>query len=126
MPAEQIQLQSLNELISIRASIGPIFNDRVTTDTSVEADKKQFLTKESYMKAHIAQKAPYTVDVESGNSYYWCACGLSKSQPFCDGSHSGSAFTPVEYIATETKTVYFCGCKQTATQPMCDGTHSKL
>lgn len=78
------------------------------------------------MKANIAQKAPYAVEVESGKSYYWCSCGKSKSQPLCDGSHQGSAFTPVEYKAAESKTVYFCGCKQTSNQPMCDGYHSKL
>jgi CDGSH-type Zn-finger protein len=78
------------------------------------------------MKAEIPQKSPYAVEVESGKTYYWCACGKSKNQPFCDGSHQGSAFTPVEYKATESKTVYFCGCKQTANQPLCDGAHSKL
>jgi len=78
------------------------------------------------MKGHIAQKAPYGVAVEAGKSYYWCACGLSKSQPFCDGSHKGSEFTPVKYEAPEAKTVYFCGCKQTANAPLCDGAHKKL
>ena len=78
------------------------------------------------MEPTIAQKSPYAVEVESGKSYYWCSCGKSNSQPFCDGSHQGSTFTPVEYKATENKTVYFCGCKHTATQPMCDGAHSKL
>ena len=79
-----------------------------------------------YMEPTIAQKSPYTVEVESGKNYYWCSCGKSKSQPFCDGTHQGSTFTPVEYTAHESKTVYFCGCKHTATQPMCDGAHSKL
>jgi CDGSH-type Zn-finger protein len=78
------------------------------------------------MKPNIAQKSPYAIEVESGKSYFWCSCGKSKSQPFCDGSHQGSTFTPVEYKATENKTVYFCGCKHTANQPMCDGSHSKL
>lgn len=78
------------------------------------------------MKAEIPQKFPYPIDVEVGKSYFWCSCGKSKSQPFCDGSHQGSEFTPVEYKATENKTVYFCGCKQTAKQPLCDGTHTSL
>lgn len=78
------------------------------------------------MKGHVAQKSPYAVEVESGKSYYWCACGLSNSQPFCDGSHKGSAFAPVKYEASQTKTVYFCGCKQTANPPLCDGAHNKL
>ncbi len=74
----------------------------------------------------IAQKSPYAVDVEAGKSYFWCSCGKSAKQPFCDGSHQGSAFTPVKYTATETKTAYFCGCKHTHNQPMCDGSHTKL
>ena len=78
------------------------------------------------MKTEIPQKSPYAVEVESAKTYYWCACGKSKTQPFCDGSHQGSAFMPVEYKAAESKTVYFCGCKQTANQPLCDGAHSKL
>jgi CDGSH-type Zn-finger protein len=68
---------------------------------------------------------PYAVEVESGKSYFWCACGESKSQPFCDGSHKGTDFTPVKYQADESKKVFFCGCKSTASQPMCDGSHIK-
>lgn len=78
------------------------------------------------MKGHVAGKAPIGVDVEAGKSYWWCACGQSKRQPFCDGSHKGSAFTPVEYKADQTKKVFFCACKQTANHPLCDGTHNKL
>jgi CDGSH iron-sulfur domain-containing protein 3 len=74
----------------------------------------------------IAQKAPYAVNVEAGKSYWWCACGKSASQPFCDGSHKGSAFTPVEYKAKESGAVYFCGCKHSANGALCDGTHKKL
>ena len=74
----------------------------------------------------IAQKAPYAVEVEEGRTYYWCACGRSKNQPFCDGSHKGTSFEPMAYKADKTGTVYLCGCKQTATPPLCDGTHSKL
>ncbi len=76
--------------------------------------------------AEIAQKEPISIDIESGKDYWWCACGKSKNQPFCDGSHSGTEYTPVQYTATESKTVWFCACKQTANQPLCDGTHSKL
>jgi CDGSH-type Zn-finger protein len=72
-----------------------------------------------------ASDAPYAVNVEKGKDYYWCACGQSKTQPFCDGSHKGTNFSPVKYQAGESKTVYFCGCKQTASQPLCDGSHAK-
>ena len=78
------------------------------------------------MKPEIAQKSPYAVDVEDGKSYYWCSCGKSKNQPFCDGAHQGSNFVPVEYKATESKTVYFCGCKLSDNKPLCDGAHSKI
>ncbi len=78
------------------------------------------------MKGHVAGRAPIPVEVEAGKSYWWCACGQSKNQPFCDGSHKGSAFTPLEFKATESKKVFFCTCKQTANHPLCDGTHNKL
>jgi CDGSH-type Zn-finger protein len=74
----------------------------------------------------IAQKSPYQVDVEAGKSYFWCACGRSKNQPFCDGSHKGTGLSPVQYKPDETKTVWLCGCKRTKTRPMCDGTHKSL
>jgi len=75
---------------------------------------------------NIAQKEPYAVDVEEGRRYAWCACGHSKSQPFCDGSHSATGFLPVIYEATKSGTVYFCGCKNSQKQPLCDGTHNDL
>ncbi|MCM2280073.1 MAG: CDGSH iron-sulfur domain-containing protein [Oligoflexia bacterium] len=74
----------------------------------------------------IASKTPLAVPVEKGKDYYWCACGKSKSQPFCDGGHRGTSFTPVKYTATEAKTVYFCGCKQTRSPVMCDGSHKNI
>jgi CDGSH-type Zn-finger protein len=72
-----------------------------------------------------AAGAPYPAHLEAGKTYYWCACGRSKGQPFCDGSHAGTEFTPVKYAATSTKAVYFCGCKQTKKAPFCDGSHNK-
>jgi CDGSH-type Zn-finger protein len=74
----------------------------------------------------IAQKGPFTIQVDSGKDYWWCACGRSKSQPFCDGSHKGSEFSPRKWTAAESKAAYFCGCKHSAHAPFCDGTHSKL
>ena len=74
----------------------------------------------------LAQKSPFAVDVQEGRSYWWCACGMSRKQPFCDGSHKGSGFTPMEYKATASRTVYFCGCKRTSKTPLCDGTHNRV
>ena len=74
----------------------------------------------------VAQKSPFAVNVEAGKSYYWCSCGKSAKQPFCDGSHKGSAFTPVKFDAAESKTVYFCGCKHSAKKPLCDASHQRL
>ena len=73
-----------------------------------------------------AQKAPYMVKGEAGRKYFWCACGRSKKQPFCDGSHSGTGITPVMYECTEAKELWFCGCKATGDKPFCDGTHATL
>lgn len=74
----------------------------------------------------IAQKSPYVVDVVEGKKYFWCSCGKSTKQPLCDGTHKGSDFNPVVYLAESSKKVYFCGCKQTGKSPLCDGTHQKL
>ena len=72
----------------------------------------------------IAQKEPCGVDVEEGNEYWWCACGKSDSQPFCDGSHKGTEFKSLVYKANQSKKVFFCTCKQTNDQPLCDGSHN--
>ncbi|MDX2221334.1 MAG: CDGSH iron-sulfur domain-containing protein [Rhodospirillaceae bacterium] len=74
----------------------------------------------------IAQKAPFAVEVEAGKSYWWCVCGRSAKQPFCDGSHKGTGLAPMKYDATAAQKVWFCGCKATTKAPMCDGTHKKL
>ena len=70
-----------------------------------------------------AANTPFAIPVEAGKTYYWCACGRSQKQPFCDGSHAGTGFSPVRYEATTTKNVFFCGCKETKKVPFCDGSH---
>jgi len=74
----------------------------------------------------IASKTPFAVEVEAGETYYWCSCGRSQSQPFCDGSHKGSGFAPLAWKAEKSGTVYFCGCKRTKNPPLCDGSHKQL
>ena len=74
----------------------------------------------------IAQKAPYAVEVEAGETYYWCRCGRSNNQPFCDGSHKGTGLEPMAFNAEKSEKVYLCGCKQTGNAPFCDGTHQSL
>lgn len=73
-----------------------------------------------------ARFEPYEVEVEAGKTYVWCACGRSKTQPFCDGSHAGTGLSPVAYKAEKSGKVWFCGCKGTKSPPMCDGSHEIL
>ena len=73
----------------------------------------------------IAQKAPYAAELAPGD-YYWCQCGKSSKQPFCDGSHKGSEFAPKKFQVTEEKKYFLCGCKRSANSPFCDGTHKSL
>lgn len=74
----------------------------------------------------IAQTSPLPVEVTAGKSYFWCSCGQSANQPFCDGSHKDTSFTPVKFTAEKDGKVFFCGCKHSNNQPMCDGSHAKL
>ena len=74
----------------------------------------------------VYQKKSMPVEVESGNTYFWCACGRSAKQPFCDGSHKDTGIAPIAYTATASGTAFFCGCKATKSEPLCDGTHKTL
>jgi CDGSH-type Zn-finger protein len=74
----------------------------------------------------VVQKAPYGIAVEVGKTYFWCACGRSKQQPFCDGSHAGTGIQPVPYKGEAVQKLWFCGCKATKTTPFCDGSHKNL
>ncbi|MFZ5844739.1 MAG: CDGSH iron-sulfur domain-containing protein [Pseudomonadota bacterium] len=74
----------------------------------------------------IAKRGPYPVRVEAGKNYFWCACGRSQNQPYCDGSHKGTGFSPVKFEAEENEIVHFCGCKHSKDQPFCDGTHHSV
>jgi CDGSH iron-sulfur domain-containing protein 3 len=74
----------------------------------------------------VASKTPIGVDVEAGKTYWWCSCGLSTKQPFCDGSHKATSLTPVKYDAPKSGKVWFCGCKKTGNAPLCDASHKQL
>ena len=77
-------------------------------------------------KPVIAQKAPFPVEVEAGKTYFWCACGRSANQPFCDGSHKGTGLAPVKHVAEKDGRVFFCGCKASGNGALCDGSHNRL
>ncbi len=74
----------------------------------------------------IAGRAPVAIDLQSGEDYFWCSCGLSEDQPFCDGSHAGTGFAPVKFSVDESGEAWLCRCKQTGTAPYCDGSHANL
>ncbi len=77
-------------------------------------------------EAVVAQKEPYVVELEAGKTYAWCRCGLSKKQPFCDGSHKTTSIEPLMFKAEKSGKAFLCGCKRTGNEPHCDGTHKSL
>jgi len=74
----------------------------------------------------IAAKAPAKVTLEAGKDYWFCTCGKSATQPFCNGSHKGSSFAPKKFTAEKSGDAWLCQCKHTANAPFCDGTHKTL
>ena len=74
----------------------------------------------------VAARAPAKVTLEAGKDYWFCACGRSASQPFCDGSHKGTAFGPKKFTAEKSGDAWLCQCKHTANAPFCDGSHKSL
>lgn len=74
----------------------------------------------------VTQKSPVAVELEAGKTYYWCSCGKSDNQPFCNGAHKGSEFVPQAFTVEESKTAYLCACKHSKGHPFCDGTHKAL
>ncbi len=77
-------------------------------------------------KPKIVDRKPIKVELKKGEEQYWCACGLSKNQPYCDGSHRTTDITPKQFVAEETGEAYLCMCKHSKNPPYCDGTHAKL
>ena len=77
------------------------------------------------MNPEVPQKSPYVMDIEAG-TYFWCSCGQSSKQPYCDGSHKGTEFTPVKEVVESAKKVAWCGCKHSGKSPFCDGAHKNL
>jgi CDGSH-type Zn-finger protein len=101
--------------------------ERASIERYIKPIIRPFAMGESIMsEADIPQKAPFKETEQQGKTYFWCSCGKSARQPFCDGSHKDTGFEPVKFTAEKDGEVYFCGCKDTAKQPMCDGDHIKV
>jgi CDGSH-type Zn-finger protein len=73
-----------------------------------------------------AQKGPYQVELKEGQAYFWCRCGRSRKQPFCDGAHKDTGLEPLRFVAPSTGMFNICGCKATDDEPYCDGTHNMI
>ena len=92
-----------------------------------EASRRRVFWEEITMaEPVVAQKAPFAKELEAGKTYYWCACGRSANQPFCDGSHKAVGMAPTAFTAEKSGTAYLCGCKTSKNAPYCDGSHKSL
>ena len=83
------------------------------------------MTEETTPQPRIAQKSPYIVDEQPGKKW-WCACGRSKNQPYCDGAHKEVGMKPIAVEIEQPRKVAWCGCKHSGNKPFCDGTHNSL
>jgi CDGSH iron-sulfur domain-containing protein 3 len=105
-------------------------NDAETIQSTAEKLERQRgnLPRKTIMSemAEIGGRQPIRIKAEKGKSYWWCACGLSKTQPFCDGSHKVTKFTPIEFKPSTSAEVRFCACKRSSRKPLCDGSHQSL
>jgi CDGSH-type Zn-finger protein len=74
----------------------------------------------------VAQKGPYQVELQEGQAYFYCRCGRSQKQPFCDGAHTDTGIEPLRFVAPSSGVFNICGCKATDDEPFCDGTHNMV
>src|SRR5215831_3887524 len=112
-------------VISVTERQSYILRVRELAKARDEGGRDQALSEPTTMP-EVGGRRPIPIKLEAGKSYWWCACGRSKSQPFCDGSHKGTTFTPVEYKPAEAEEAWFCACKRSGKKPMCDGSHKRL
>jgi CDGSH-type Zn-finger protein len=109
------------------ATLSPLVFSQPGQNMDVSLDKGvTILSDGPAQRPIVAQKSPFAVEVEAGKNYWWCSCGRSKRQPFCDGSHIGTGLQPHSFTAEKTRTVLFCGCKATRNAPLCDASHMNL
>ncbi|MFL0247686.1 CDGSH iron-sulfur domain-containing protein [Candidatus Clostridium stratigraminis] len=102
----------------------PDFSDKIRAEyTELNKEATREITVD---KSVISQKSPIPVELKKGETYFWCTCGKSSNQPFCNGAHIGTFFQPLEFIAQKDGTEYLCACKHTKTPPYCDGSHKNL